>query len=584
MKDEKDASFLDRADPLAREILGLTRSAMFVKLRFLDAALGHLPFARQDDIGRIATDGKHLFYNPRFILQRYEESADRLARDCLHLVFHCVLRHPFFLGQVRPAWWNLAVDIAVENTLNELDVFPTGRVHETAAEQVLTELRGPVRSLSAEGLYRYFAREGLDDDSASRLRQLFYHDDHIGWYARDEREEHTRTGDQNVVEQGQASEQDAGSGGESDAKSENRREKEGAGGGEPGQDKPQPGDGNNADTPSDKTETPSGQAPPSPGGGDPSGDANQSQTENTPGQESGGTGEGNDGQAGGKDGGEEESPMKLPAPREDGLFALWKQISRRMQTDLETTSRRWGEESGSLLQSIRGANRDKCDYSAFLRRFSTRGEQMKVNDDEFDYIFYTHGLERYGNMPLIEPLEYKEVRKVREFVIAIDTSASCSGELVQGFVRKTYSILKQQECFFRRLNIHIIQCDAEIQSDVLITCEADLERYIAEQKLHGFGGTDFRPVFAYIDDLLAKHAFFDLRGLVYFSDGYGVFPLKKPPYDTAFVFLGDDEERKVPSWVIPVRMTEEELYDLVEQPETDAQQNARGGDEKEAAI
>ena len=33
----------------------------------------------------------------------------------------------------------------------------------------------------------------------------------------------------------------------------------------------------------------------------------------------------------------------------------------------------------------------------------------------------------YGNLPLIEPLEYRETKKVREFVIAIDTSASCRG-------------------------------------------------------------------------------------------------------------------------------------------------------------
>lgn len=35
----------------------------------------------------------------------------------------------------------------------------------------------------------------------------------------------------------------------------------------------------------------------------------------------------------------------------------------------------------------------------------------------------------YGNMPLIEPLETKEERKVEDFVIVIDTSMSCKGEL-----------------------------------------------------------------------------------------------------------------------------------------------------------
>ncbi len=554
MTKEKEMSFLEKADPLALEILKLTRSAIFVKLRFLDAALGHLPLSRQDKIGRIATNGRNLYYNPGFILKRYEESPDKLARDCLHLIFHCVLHHPFFVRQVHPVWWNLAVDIAVENALNELDVFPSGRVHEAAADQALTELHGQVRTFTAEGLYRYFAREKLDDDTASHLRQLFYHDDHMGWYAKSNEEKQVRTGDRNVSENGRKSDQDPGGGEGKDAGADRYREKDDQGKGQPQDNQPGTGDGQpqEEDLPSGKHQ---------PGGNQPDGQHEQPQSNAA--RESGG-GEGNyeDGDPGGKDGDEGDAPMKLPAPREDGLFARWKQISQRMQTDLETTSRRWGEESQNLLQSIRGVNREKCDYSAFLRRFSVRGEQMKVSDEEFDSIFYMYGLQRYGNMPLIEPLECKEVRKVREFVIAIDTSASCSGELVQGFIRKTYSILKQQECFFRRLNIHIIQCDAKIQSDVLISCEADLERYIREQQLHGFGGTDFRPVFRYVDELIAKHAFFNLRGLIYFSDGYGLFPEQKPSYDTAFIFLKDDEERQVPPWVIPVQMTEEELYDL----------------------
>ena len=88
------------------------------------------------------------------------------------------------------------------------------------------------------------------------------------------------------------------------------------------------------------------------------------------------------------------------------------------------------------------------------------GEAMRVNDDEFDYIYYTYGLKLYKKLPLIEPLEYKEIKAVKEFVIAIDTSASTSGELVQRFVQKTYNILKQEESFFTKIKLHIIQCDA----------------------------------------------------------------------------------------------------------------------------
>ena len=56
------------------------------------------------------------------------------------------------------------------------------------------------------------------------------------------------------------------------------------------------------------------------------------------------------------------------------------------------------------------------------------GEELKVNDEEFDYIYYTYGLEHYGNMPLIEPLEFKDEKRVRDF--AIGFLHGCPGPLV----------------------------------------------------------------------------------------------------------------------------------------------------------
>lgn len=123
--------------------------------------------------------------------------------------------------------------------------------------------------------------------------------------------------------------------------------------------------------------------------------------------------------------------------RKDRLEKQWQDISKRVQTDLETFSKDRGDEAGGMMQNLKSLNREKYDYTEFLKRFAVLGETMKINDDEFDYVFYTYGLQLYKNMPLIEPLEYKEVKKIKEFVIAIDTSGSVSGDLVQTFLRKT---------------------------------------------------------------------------------------------------------------------------------------------------
>ena len=242
------------------------------------------------------------------------------------------------------------------------------------------------------------------------------------------------------------------------------------------------------------------------------------------------------------------------------LAADWRSVSERMQMDLETFGKQRGTSSGAMTQNLAAVNREKYDYTAFLKKFAVMGEKMRINDDEFDYIFYTYGLQLYEKMPLIEPLEYKEVKAIKEFVIAIDTSGSTSGELVQKFLQKTYNILKSTESFFTKINLHIIQCDAKIQEDAKITCQEDFDKYLKTMQIRGLGGTDFRPVFEYVEQLRKNREFTNLKGMVYFTDGYGVFPDKKPDYDTAFVFVDDEYNNPdVPPWAIKLVLQREEI-------------------------
>lgn len=244
--------------------------------------------------------------------------------------------------------------------------------------------------------------------------------------------------------------------------------------------------------------------------------------------------------------------------------AQWKKISERIKTELKSFSEDKTDDK-SILQNLEEATKEHYDYGDFLRRFSVSGEDIQINDDEFDYVYYTYGLSLYGNLPLVEPLEYKDVNKIKEFVVAIDTSGSCRGEVVQAFLNKTYSILKSSENFFRKVNIHIIQCDSEVRCDTKITNDDEFEAFMRNGQLEGFGSTDFRPVFAYVDQAIENGEFENLKGLIYFTDGYGVFPERKPPhnYDTAFVFLEDDyEEPPTPPWAIKLVLPVEDFENM----------------------
>ena len=57
-------------------------------------------------------------------------------------------------------------------------------------------------------------------------------------------------------------------------------------------------------------------------------------------------------------------------------------------------------------------NRETYDYADFLRRYMSLGEVTQVNQDEFDYIYYTYGLSLYGNMPLKGMINFTDGRGI----------------------------------------------------------------------------------------------------------------------------------------------------------------------------
>ena len=480
---EINSELMEQINKIAGEVMKYSRNTLLVNLRFLDISLSKLKLI-QTDLFYMATDGVHFAYNPLLVIKTYREEKEESVRDYLHVLLHCIFCHMFTGVVMNDKAWDLACDIAVENTITDLRLNGLSSQRETGQSVLINSLNGKVRYMTAESMYHYFCEQNFSDEELDEMRRPFIADDHSIWHMPPSDNPFNQSGD------------------ESSENGDN-----------------QPGDGSSEDNNGQQSED------------------NKSA--------------GNDGSSGS---GQNDSGNSSSIEKE------WKDISNRINEDLSTFSKARGERSGSLMQNLRELHREKYDYEAFLKKFSVLGEVMKIDDDEFDYIFYTYGLKLYGKMPLIEPLEYKEAKRIREFVIAIDTSGSVQGELVQRFLQKTFNILKQEESFFRRFNLHIVQCDADIQEDAVISSQEEFEQYIKNMKIRGLGGTDFRPVFEYVGKLIDNHTFVNLKGLIYFTDGYGVFPEYQPPYRTAFVFVDDGMNNlEVPVWAIKLVLPMEEI-------------------------
>lgn len=251
-----------------------------------------------------------------------------------------------------------------------------------------------------------------------------------------------------------------------------------------------------------------------------------------------------------------KKPSTSPSAAKAGQS--WDKISRRMEQELNLR----GDDSASGIDAMKTQikeGKSRRSYKDFLRKFTVLKEELHCDYDEFDLNYYSYGLRLYKNMPLIEPLESREVTKISEFVIVIDTSYSTNGPLVQKFLEETFQIIQERDSFFHKSQIRIIQCDNQVHSDTIIKEQRDIPKLLHNFELIGGGGTDFRPAFSYINKLLENGEFQNLKGVLYFTDGKGIYPAKRPPYETAFLFLGEEEHPDVPAWAMKLILHEEDL-------------------------
>jgi len=490
------AGNLSEAEQLALDIMTFSRSQLLIRLRFLETAFLQLSLL-PDPEGSLATDGIFIYYNFHEVLKRFQLCPELVSFDYLHMVMHCLFHHPFVGPSTDRIAWDTAADIAVCAAILELDLPYVKTPREEKQKEMLEALKKDVPYLTAEKLYHFFREIHCSPERLLTLRELFSSDDHEKWYT------HALKFQDQEAEKNPSDEMDSDT------------------------------DPSGQDAAGEKDEKASQDGEQSPAGDDASG-----------------AGQGSE---------QEDDFSNALAPSDEDAAAAWRDISGRVKTDLETMSREYGEKAGTILRSIKEVIRERVDYREFLSQFCAPREVLKTSEEEFDYIYYTYGLQLYHNIPLVEPLEYSDQKRIQDFVIVIDTSASVSGEPVRRFLTKTWNLLKSTETFLHTVNVHVIQCDAAVQQDTLITQPEEFDHFLDGLQLKGFGGTDYRPAFEYVSQLKDQGEFTDLAGLLYFTDGEGIYPEDEPDFKTAFIFLEDNyDDKMVPLWAIKHILWEEE--------------------------
>ena len=186
------------------------------------------------------------------------------------------------------------------------------------------------------------------------------------------------------------------------------------------------------------------------------------------------------------------------------------------------------EEYELLLEQLNIKLEKHGDLPKGIERFveSKSEAQISWRDELYRYV-NAHAKSDYRMFPpskkhlyrgIALPSIYGEELKI---IVAIDTSASIDDELLKLFLAELYEIMQ----VFTHYVIELIECDAKIQNIQRLTPMEELN-----PTLKGGGGTNFIPVFDYIENLNE-----DFKFLIYFTDGKGAFPKYEPLVDTLWV-------------------------------------------------
>ncbi|MEA2028837.1 MAG: VWA-like domain-containing protein, partial [Campylobacterota bacterium] len=167
-----------------------------------------------------------------------------------------------------------------------------------------------------------------------------------------------------------------------------------------------------------------------------------------------------------------------------------------------------------------------------LERF---GKKVRAKDIDWRFELYSainrHMRNNYAFMPPNKKHLYRGVAlpsltsDTLSLVVAIDTSGSIKEDLLGAFIAEFKSIMEN----FPTVAIELIIADAKVHAHYTFQGGDKLDF-----ELKGGGGTDYRPVFDFIDVTIPSATM-----MLYFTDGEGIFPRIPPAYEVLWALSQD---------------------------------------------
>jgi len=213
---------------------------------------------------------------------------------------------------------------------------------------------------------------------------------------------------------------------------------------------------------------------------------------------------------GGEDGEAEEPPPPLGAREREQLQQQW----QRHLAAAAQRAREAGKLAGALSRLVEATLAPQVSWRSLLGQYL-----MQLSRDDYSY---QRPSRREGEV-IFPSLRNRS----GELVVALDVSGSLTDADLGDFIAELNALKGTVT-----VGITLLACDAGIAPGSPWRCEP-WEALHLPGRFEGGGGTDFRPVFAWVDAQGLRP-----DALIYFTDAEGEFPAAAPDYPVLFLVKG----------------------------------------------
>ena len=207
-------------------------------------------------------------------------------------------------------------------------------------------------------------------------------------------------------------------------------------------------------------------------------------------------------------------PAPLSQQEQDNLTVQWQQRLAGAAQQAQAA----GKLSASMARMVEFMLQPKLPWRALLAKYMVANARDDYN--------YSRPSARRGDPSIFPSLRSSQVN----IVVALDVSGSIGDEEMREFLSEIDAIKGQL-----RARISLLACDAELVKGSPWIFES-WEEFKLPKTFTGGGGTDFRPVFNWVEQQDQPPEI-----LVYFTDCIGKFPDFQPHYSVIWLVKGREQ-------------------------------------------